>query len=194
MRFIDPTGNQAEGDEEENKEENIWNKFLRFIGLLSEVNNKYAQPEMENDIDMLANSEEMKGAKIIALEVDKAKKKTVEGIDYIHDVASTTSGAAAGISLLTIYEPQISGGALTVSMGAGIIAGSASFASYLITGKSSYGIRAAFEFSTLGIGAISNSAVKAGKTLTPENVIYLRNTIGGGYGSFMSGTSIGFGF
>jgi len=75
LRFIDPTGNQAEGDEEENKEENIWNKFIRFIGLLSEVNNKYEQPEMENDVDMLANSEEMKGIQIISKEVDKAKKK-----------------------------------------------------------------------------------------------------------------------
>ena len=192
MRFIDPTGNQAEGDEEENKEENIWNKFLRFIGLLSEVNNKYAQPEMENDIDMLANSEEMKGAKIIALEVDKAKKKTVRGIDYIHDVASTTSGAAAIGALSSISNPETAILApilTTTTTITGVIAAGASGLNWAITGESRYINNFIYEGITIGIGAGANS-IRAGKTLTPENEEILRQV----YKNFVSGTSLGIGF
>ncbi len=192
LRFVDLEGTQVEVDEDSTKE-NIWNKFLRFMGLLSETNYRYEQQDIENDIDILDNSPEMKGVEILSKEIDKAKIRTVKGIDKVHDIAATTSGVAAGASLLTIYAPQVAGGALTVSMGAGIIAGGASFANYLVTGKNSYFERAAFEFGTLGLGA-SVKALKTAPTLTQENVIYLNNTIKGWYSSFTYGIGLGLGF
>ena len=188
MNYFDPDGKQTEGEEKEN----IWSKFLRFIGILSEANNKYEQPQIENDIDLLINSDELKGAQILNAEIDKVKIATVKGLDKIHDVAAMTSGISAIAALSSTSNPGTAILALyftTISTVSGIFAASTSGLNWALTDESKYKKNFLFEGITIGIGAGANS-IKAGEILTPENEIILRQI----YKNYISTTSWGIGF
>jgi uncharacterized protein RhaS with RHS repeats len=188
LRLVDPSGMLDENANEDDKDKQNW--FLKMWSYLGQLTSSNENEESQSG-NHVVDSYEMKGIKKVAEVSEKAKQNVVEGIDKVHDAATTTSGAASGAALLTIYEPPLAASALVISKGADLVAASSSFANYLITGKNSYGNRAAVEVTTFGLGYAASNAVKVGKTLTPENVIYLRNTIGGGYGSFMYGIGLG---
>jgi len=195
LKYFDPDGKQLddeEDDEDEKEKKNIWNKFLRFISLLSETANISEKPNVENDVDMLINSEEMKGAQILNNEINKAKKATVSGINKVHGIASTSSGIFAIAALVTTSNPEtalVAPVLTTTSTLAGIVASSASGLNYAITGETKYLNNFWFESATIGIGVAANS-INAGKFLTPENEKVLRQI----YKNYISVTSWGIGF
>ncbi len=187
LKYFDPDGKQLddeEDDEDEKEKKNIWNKFLRFISLLSETANISEKPNVENDVDMLINSEEMKGAQILNNEIKKAKKATVKGIENVHDIASTTSGVSAIGALSTAGTP-ISPVLTTTSSATGLVAAVASGLNWALTGKSIYKNNFIYEIGTIGIGAGAR-VIKPSITLTTENAkilqqIYKNNISGIGW-------------
>ena len=97
------------------------------------------------------------------------------GVEEVHDVTANVSGGAAILALASTGTPAqpVFG---VISSITGVLQQPASGVNSLLTGDSEYSDRFIYEVTTLGIGA-GSSAIKAGKTLTPENVEVLKQCV-----------------
>ncbi|MBU0559360.1 MAG: RHS repeat-associated core domain-containing protein, partial [Bacteroidetes bacterium] len=167
---IDPTGMLDENGNEDDKDKQNW--FQKMWSIIGQLTSSSENTESQSG-NPIVDSDEMTGMKKVAEVSEKAKQNVVEGIDNVHDVASTTSGVAAVGALSTTGTPA-SPVLATTSSAAGYVAAGASFTNWLITGDSKYLNNLKYEVSTFGIGA-GSQAIKAGKTLTPSNVKILQD-------------------
>jgi hypothetical protein len=185
MIIIDPDG-RGPGDDDDG---NVLQRFLSSLGQLFKSSKGSEDQNVEQVQDEnQGNTDEMVPIKRTSEVSEEVLEKVENGVEEVHDVAANVSGGAAILALASTVTPAQPVFGVCSSF-AGGVAATASGVNSLLTGDSEYSDRFIYEVTTLGIGA-GSSAIKAGKTLTPENVEVLKHV----FSNFVTGSSWGGGF
>ncbi len=196
MRFIDPTGNQAEGDEEES----IWQRITRFLGFFG--NNDHLEnpgTQIKENIVSSINESINNSVKKVQKDLETLPSKVGQVADIVSDettvlaaagVVTTVVGTVAGNPALAGVGVEITSTSLAVGTGADITSTVAKgIDAYALVGsKMEFYKQAGATTAKVISGGIINSTTARVVTRTGLSNIMFR----GASGRFVS-NSMGFG-